>query len=175
MIYFFITIFLDFFFSSFISLAYQNISIFFPVLLIGALPVVYVLLKNKKSFFILIVVTGIVYDTIFSDIFLINSYFFILYGLFIYSYYKKHDYRLLNMLLISVLGIVFYDVFIFFMLIFANYSNFVINDLYYKIIRSILINIIYVLLSILLLNSRIFGYKKRRKRKLKGYLFHNIL
>lgn len=174
MIYYFITIFLDFLCSTFISSAYQNIGIFFPVFLIGSLPVVYSLLKNKKIFFVLVVVTGIIYDTLFSDIFLINSYFFILYGLFIYSYYKKHDPKILNILLISVLGIVFYDMFIFFMLMFINYSSFKINDLYYKIMRSILTNIIYLLLSIIMLNSRIFGYKKRRKRKLKGYSLHNI-
>ena len=174
MIYFFITIFLDFLFSTFISCVFQNINIFFPVVLVSSLPVIYILLKNEKLFFILIIITGIIYDILFSDVVLINSYFFILYGLFINNYYKKHNPKVLNILIISILGIVFYDSFIFFILILIKYSSFEINDLYYKIIRSILINTIYVLLSIILLKSRIFGYKKRRKRDLKRYLLHNI-
>ena len=119
-------------------------------------------------------ITGIIYDTLFSDIFLINSYFFILYGLFINNYYKKYDPKVLNILILSILGIVFYDVFIFFILILIKYSNFEIDDFYYKIMRSILINIIYVLLSIIILKSRIFGHKKRSKRGLKRHLLHNI-
>ena len=164
MIYFFVTIFLDFLFSSFISSAFQNINIFFPVILVGSLPIFCILLKNKKLFFVLIVITGIIYDTLFSDVFLINSYYFILYSLLINSYYKKHNPKVLNILIISMLGVAFYDVFVFFMLIFINYSSFVIDDLYYKITRSILVNTIYTLLSIIILKGRIFWYKKRRKK-----------
>ena len=170
MIYYFITIFLDFLLSTFISSTYQDLNMFFPLILVGSLPIVYVLLKNKKLFFVLVVISGIIFDTLFSDIFLINSYYFVLYGLFINNYYNKSDVKVLNILLISVLGCVFYDVFIFFLLIFINYSDFKINYLYYKIANSILINIIYVLLSLIFFKSRIFGYKRRKKRGLKRML-----
>ena len=174
MIYYIISIILDFLLSSFISTTYQNINIFFPVLLVSSLPTFYIILKNKKLFFIIVLITGIIYDTIFSDIFLINSYCFILYSLFINVYYQKHNPKVLNVLLISILGIIFYDAFIFFILILTNYSSFKINDLYYKITRSILINLIYVVISMILLKSRIFGYKKRKKRGLKRNLLHNM-
>ena len=174
MIYYFITIFFDFLCCTFISSVYQNINMFFPVILISSLPIFYLLLKNEKLFFIVVVVTGIIYDALFSDIFLINSYFFVLYGLFINNYYKNHNPKLFNVLIISILGVVFYDGFIFFILILTDYSSFEINDLYYKITRSIVINIIYLIISMIILNSRIFGYKKRRKKVLKKRVFHII-
>ncbi len=164
MIYLFITIFLDILLSSFISSAYQNINILFPLIFVSTIPIIYQIIKNKKVFFILIIMIGIIYDTLFSDIFLVNSYYFILYSLFVNRFYKKHYPSVLNIILISIIGIILYDTFIFFVLILSNYSHFAINDLYYKIIRSILINFLYVCISIIILKSRIFGHKKIRKK-----------
>ena len=164
MIYLFITVFLDILLSSFISSAYQNINILFPLLFASAIPIIYQIIKNKKAFFILMIIISIIYDTLFSDIFLVNSYYFILYSLLINRFYQKHYPKVLNIILTSIIGIILYDIFIFFILILNNYSSFVINELYYKIIRSILINFLYVSISLIILKSRIFGHKKIRKK-----------
>ena len=174
MIYIFITTILDFVLSLFISSTYQHINTFFPVLFISSVPIIYHVLKNKQLFIPLLVIVGIIYDLLFSDIFLVNSYYFILYSFFVYNYYQNHYSKIINIVLISILGVVVYDIYVFFILIFIKYSLFDINDLYYKIGKSLLINFIYVNLSMVLLKSRIFGFKKRRKRVKKNRLLHNI-
>lgn len=164
MIYLGFTFFLDIFLSLFISVSYQNINLLFPCILVGCFPVYYFLVKNRKIFFILLIVTGIIYDTLFSDIFLINTYYYLFYGLFIYSFYENHNPSILNISIISVLGVCFYDVYIFFILIFIQYSVFNLSYLTYKIKNTFLINLVYLTVSILLLRSRIFGLKRRKKR-----------
>lgn len=164
MIYIVITVLLDIFLSLFISTTYQNINMFFPFILIGAFPIFYNIIKNKKVFFLITILLGLIYDTLFSDVFLINTYYFILYSMFIYIFYNNHKASIINILLISILGTICYDIFIFFVLILIEYSTFNINDLYYKLKNSVLINLIYVVLSVFFFNSRIFGHKKRKKR-----------
>lgn len=164
MIYLIITIFLDIISSVFISTTYQNINIFFPFILIGAFPLFYSVVKNKKVFFLVIIVLGVIHDTLFSDIFLINTYYFLLYSLFIYAFYSNHKPSVLNVLLISVIGTLTYDIFVFFILVLTNYSTFKIEDLYYKIKNTVLTNLIYITTSMVFLNSRKFGSEKRKKR-----------
>ena len=136
----------------------------FPLVIVGSIPIFYNLIKNKKIFFISIIVLGFIYDTLFSDILLVNTYYFILYSLFIYIYYENHKTSIINIFLISIIGTIFYDVFIFSVLILTKYSTFDITELYYKIENTIPFNLIYLTISIILLNSRIFPIKKRKKR-----------
>lgn len=162
MLYIIFTIFLDILLSLSISVGYQNINIFFPLLIVGSFPVFYHFIKNKYIFFISIFVIGLIYDLLFSEIFLLNTYYFLLYSFFIYVFYNNNTHSIINILLISIIGTIGYDVFIFFVLILINYSLFNIGDLVYKIERTILVNFVYTSLSILCLKSRIFDYKKRK-------------
>lgn len=169
MIYLFISVIIDMFLSIFISSGYQNISIFFPLVLVSSLPIAYFLIKNKKFFFAVIIIIGIIYDFLYSDIILINLYYFLLYSFFIHIFYINRKETVLNLIIISVLGFIFYDLFIFVTLILLDYSNFIITDFYYKMSRSLLVNISYVLISIMILKSRIFGYKNYLKKSLKKH------
>lgn len=163
MIYLTLTFFLDILLSMFISVSYQNISIIFPCVLIGSIPVFYTIVKNKKFFLIVIIIIGIIYDTIYSDVFLLNTYYFILYGLFLYVYYKNKSIKLFNILILSVIGVILYDVFIFFTLILLEYSKFDFSYLCYKIKNTFLLNFIYVSISIILLKGRILEPKNSKK------------
>lgn len=164
MIYLIISFFLDILLSNSLASAYQNINYFFPEILICSLPIAYNLIKNKKIFFSLIIFLGIIYDLLYSDIALINLYYFLLYSLFLYIFYNQKKPSLINIIIISLIGTIFYDIYIFFILILIEYSKFKIDFLSCKITHSLLINILYILISVLLLKSRIFGLKKRRKK-----------
>lgn len=155
---------LDIIFSMSLPSAYQNISYFYPLLFIGCIPISYLLTKNKKYFFLLIVILGIIYDLLFSDIPLLNLYYFVFYGLFLYIFYNNKEKSYLNIILISIIGIIFYDFYLFLILNLTKYASLKIEFLNYKIIHSLALNIIYILISIFLLKGRIFGYKKRRKK-----------
>lgn len=165
MIYLIISFFLDIIFSLSVPLAYQNISYFFPFIFISGFPIGYSLIKNKKMFFCLVIIFGIIYDFLYSDIVLLNLYYFSLYGLFIYIFYNNKDKSFFNIILISILGVIFYDFYLFLVLNLINYSVLKIDYLYYKILHSLILNIIYILLSILVLKSRIFCYKNYKKNR----------
>ena len=62
----------------------------------------------------------------------------------------------------------------FFILVLTKYSVFDINELYYKVSRSLFISFVYVVLSIIALKSRIFGHRKRRKRVKNNIFIHNM-
>ena len=165
MIYLIISFFLDIIFSLSFPLAYQNISYFFPIVLISSFTIGYSLIKNKKMFFCLVIIFGIIYDFLYSDIALLNLYYFSLYSLFIYIFYNNKNKSYFNIILISTLGIIFYDFYLFLILNLLNYSDLKIDYLYYNIVHSLFFNIIYILLSVLILKSRIFGYNNYRKKR----------
>lgn len=160
---------LDLVLNSFILNAYQNINLFFPCLFVISIPFQYTIIKNKKRFLLLLLISGIIYDILYSDIFLINTYFFILYGLLIEKIIKK-DSSIIKLVLLSIIGIVIYDIFIFFILVLINYSNYHIELLYYKIKNTIVLNLMYSIIIVLILKSRLLYSKKKKKRKRKNIL-----
>ncbi len=164
MIYIFITFILDIFLSFLISVSYQNISFFFPSIIIVCIPIFFHLVRNKKVFFLTLLTIGIIYDTLFSDIFLVNMYYYLLYGFLIYIFYEHHDVNFINIFLFSTIGIILYDVFVFFVLIFTEYSLFSFYDLIYKLKRTFLLNLIYLFFSIFIFKSRILELKRCKKR-----------
>lgn len=164
MIYLIVSFFLDIIFSLSDSLAYQNISYLFPLILLSSLPISYFLIKSKKVFFIIVIILGIIYDLLYSDVALLNLYYFCFYSLFLYIFYNNKDKTYFNIILISIFGVIFYDFYLFLILNLIDYSVLKIDYLWYKIYHSLILNIIYILLSIFILRSRIFGYKKYRKK-----------
>lgn len=163
MIYLLISIILDITASTLITSTYQNINYLFPQILVSSLTISYLLIKNKKLYFIIITLLGLIYDILYSDIFLINTYFFLLQGLFLQAFYKNKEQTPLNVSLISILTFIFYDIYIFFTLILLKEETFKITELYYKISHSLILNIIYITLSLVILKSRIFTYKNKIK------------
>lgn len=163
MIYLLISIILDITASTLITSTYQNINYLFPQILISSLTISYLLIKNKKLYFIIITLLGLIYDILYSDIFLINTYFFLLQGLFLQAFYKNKEQTPLNVSLVSILTFIFYDIYIFFTLILLKEETFKITELYYKISHSLILNIIYITLSLVILKSRIFTYKNKIK------------
>lgn len=163
MIYFFISFFLDLIFGNVINTSYQNLNLLFPMLFISSIPISYLSFQNKKIFLILLIVLGLISDLLFSMIFLINTFFFILYYLFLKLIFDRKNSSLINILIISILGIIVYDFYLFLILNLLNYSNFVIEDFYYKVLNSILINSLYIIISLFILKGRILGSKRKKK------------
>lgn len=161
MIYLIISLFLDLNLSNIIDTSYQNINYIFPCLLISSLTISYLLTKNKKIVIISSLIIGLLYDLLYSDIFLINTSFITLYLLFINMFYKQNKPTYLNVILLSTLSVIIYDIYIFLILILLKYSNFKFIFLTYKLKNTIFLNFIYILLSIFILKSRIFSIKKR--------------
>lgn len=164
MIFILFTFVVDLFLSNFISLSYQNIDFVFPSIMIVCIPIFYNILKSKKLFFLIMLIFGLIYDTLFSDIFFINTYYYLLFGFFVCVFYENYSTSLMNIVLLSIMGLLLYDVFICFVLIFIDYSSFSLYDLIYKLKRTLILNFIYLIFTIFIFRSRIFGLKRCKYR-----------
>ena len=160
MIYLIISTIIDILLSTNITNTYKDINYFFPLILITSIPISYILTKNKTIFLILIILIGIIYDLLYSDIILINVYFLVLQTLLINQYYKKNKPNIINIITLSTLGLITYDLYISLILILTKYQTITIKDIIYKETHSIIINIIYLTISLIVLKSRILRNKK---------------
>ena len=160
MIYLIISTIIDLLLSTNITNTYQNLNYFFPLILITSLPISYLLTKNKIIFFIAIIIIGIIYDLLYSDIPLINLYFLILLTILTKIFYQNKKPTTLNITILTLIGVITYDLYLSLILILTKTQNITINDIIYKETHSLILNIIYLILSLIILKSRIFGSKK---------------
>lgn len=165
MIYLIISTIIDLLLSANITNTYQNLNYFFPLILITSLPISYLLTKNKIIFFIAIIIIGIIYDLLYSDIPLINLYFLILLTLLTKIFYQNKKPTTLNITILTLIGVITYDLYLSLILILTKTQNITINDIIYKETHSLILNIIYLILSLIILKSRIFGSKKSLNKK----------
>ena len=165
MIYLIISTIIDLLLSTNITNIYQNLNYFFPLILITSLPISYLLTKNKIIFFIAIIIIGIIYDLLYSDIPLINLYFLILLTLLTKIFYQNKKPTTLNITILTLIGVITYDLYLSLILILTKTQNITINDIIYKETHSLILNIIYLILSLIILKSRIFGSKKSLNKK----------
>ena len=160
MIYYIVTIIIDYF-SIFFTSSYSNLNIFFPLILISSIPIIYSVVE-KKVFLISIIILGILYDLMFSFVFFLNTSYFMFYYLFLHTFFKIKEKNIINIFLISIFGFILYDFYIFLILKLLNYNTLVINDFYYKIYNSILLNTLYIVLSLIIMRSRILGFENSK-------------
>ena len=165
MIYLIISTIIDLLLSTNITNTYQNLNYFFPLILITSLPISYLLTKNKIIFFIAIIIIGIIYDLLYSDIPLINLYFLILLTLLTKIFYQNKKPTTINKTILTLIGVITYDLYLSLILILTKTQNITINDIIYKETHSLILNIIYLILSLIILKSRIFGSKKSLNKK----------
>ena len=165
MIYLIISTIIDLLLSTNITNIYQNLNYFFPSIIITSLPISYLLTKNKIIFFIAIIIIGIIYDLLYSDILLINLYFLILLTLLTKIFYQNKKPTTLNITILTLIGVITYDLYLSLILILTKTQNITINDIIYKETHSLILNIIYLILSLIILKSRIFGSKKSLNKK----------
>lgn len=153
MVYLIITVLLDIF------LKLNNLSntMFIPLLFITSFPFLYKILNKKYYYFIFIV--GIIYDLLFSNLMLLYVLIFLILGLITNLLYKDN---LITIFIIFIVNIVLYYVLLFifnyvFDLTFYNYKLFIILG------SSLVLNFIYLIISLFVLKSHIFSNRKKLK------------
>lgn len=132
----------------------------FVSFVIATLNIIYLLLRNDRLFIIISLILGILYDLLYTNYYLINFIFFFISSLLIIKYYKKRKVNVLDIVLFSVLLIAFYDIYLFVILSFFEYS-YTFYNLFYKISHSLLFSLIYVIGVMILLKCRIFTTQKK--------------
>ncbi len=151
-IYILFTIFISNIITNLLPYSYYNLSMFFPMFIVISLIIIYFLMKNKYIYIVSCTIIGIITDFLYNPFF-INSYIFLFISLIIILFYNKRNLNIINLIICSLIVLVLYDTTFFFSLVVSNYGNYTINDLLYKISCSIFINIIYIILSYLVLNK----------------------
>lgn len=118
-------------------------SIFRPKLTITAIYFLYSKYKkNKTSYFILLIITGIVYDILYTNILLLHPIIFYLLGTFIK--YIKDNYNKTPTIIGLVLTIIFYETLIFILMSIFQITKTNIISLLIIIGNSLLLNVLYL-------------------------------
>lgn len=118
-------------------------SIFRPKLTITAIYFLYSKYKkNKTSYFILLIITGIVYDLLYTNILLLHPIIFYLLGNFIK--YIKDNYNKTPTIIGLILTIIFYETLIFILMSIFQITKTNIISLLIIIGNSLLLNVLYL-------------------------------
>ena len=149
-----ITIILDYFFSYFSLNTFNNLSCFFPMFTLTLIIYLYNIISHKK-YFKTIFTIGLIYDLLFSYIFLFNALIFLMFGKIIKKIDKYIKCNLVINLLLLVLFIFIYDLILYFLVYISKYNVVTFLDFIYKFKNSLLINgLFYILLVIIFKNKK---------------------
>lgn len=136
----------------FVPSYFNNISIFYPMLTISLIP--FLLDNNMKDYYRLCFFLGILYDILYSNLFLYHALFFL--------FLSKVDSKVMKFiknniglyLLLVVINILLYDILFFLLIKLTNYQVVTFSDLIYKIKNSLLLNIMSSFLYFFLFKKR---------------------
>lgn len=149
---------LSFYLEGIISITTNMSTNFFnPLFTISALVLIYRFFeKREKNYFLLVFIIGLLYGIYYTDTYILNMVIFFLSAIFIkfINIYLAHN--LLSDIVKVILTIIFYRISTFLILIIIGYFNFDHNLLFKSIYSSLLLNIIFVLISYLYFRKKEF-------------------
>lgn len=121
-----------------------NLSFLTPLLTVICIIIIYPFYKkNLKKYYILSFLIGIIYDLLYTNLFLINGVLFFIIALITRYIYKNLRISSLSLTLYICLIIVLYETLLATIFIVFNMIPFSITSILYKIVNSLVINIIY--------------------------------
>lgn len=122
-----------------------NINFLLPLTTLVSLIIIYpYLFGNRKIYYLICFITGILYDISYTNTLFLNAFTFLLLG-FIISFIYLYS-NTLKLIIITIIIIVLYRFIIYGILVFIDYTSFNIMILLRSILYSLLFNIIYILL-----------------------------
>lgn len=149
-----IIMFISLILESIINLHISFESYFIPLFSCISLILIYKILKyNKTEFFVFSIVSGFIYDIIFTNFYILNSVLFLLISFVTYLFFKKMKYNLFNIILVTIICIGIYNLMLFILFNIFNYSIYSFFDFSYILRHFFIINVIYIVLGYILLNK----------------------
>ena len=156
-----ISILLDGILSNFLPYLYTNLSIFTPLLTLISIFMIYPFFKKKEiNYFIIIFIIGIIYDLLYTNLLFFNGVIFVILGLLIKYIYKTYEITPLRLILYLIILISSYESLTGIILLIYNVVPVTFYKVFYKIINSLLLNIIYGELIYLIIYLIPKKYKK---------------
>ena len=156
-----VSLILDGILSNFLPYLYTNLSIFTPLFTLISIFMIYPFFKKKeKTYFILIFIVGIIYDLFYTNLLFFNGVLFVTIGLLIKYIYKTYEITPLRLILYIIVLVTAYESLTGLILLIYNVVPVTFYKVFYKIINSLLLNIIYAELIYLVIKLLPRKYKK---------------
>ena len=147
--------------SNYLPYLYTNLSIFTPLLTLISIFMIYPFFRKKeKNYFIIIFIVGIIYDLLYTNLLFFNGVLFVIIGLLIRYIYKTYEITPLRLILYLIILIISYETLTGLILLIYNVVPVTFYKVFYKIINSLLLNIIYGELIYLIIKLLPTKYKK---------------
>ena len=147
--------------SKFIAI---DTKLFEPITTIVALVVVYPYFhKYENKYYYLLFITGLLYDIIYTNTFLLNAIVFVMLGFVIKHSNKLFSTNFINISLVTAVTIIIYRIITYFILFIIGYVHFDIKDLFFSLTSCLLFNMIYSIILYVLIE---FVYERTHRVKL---------
>ncbi len=139
----------------------NNLSLFTPLLTLISIYLIYPFYKKKEQkYMITLFLTGIIYDLLYTNLIFYNAITFTIIGIISKYIYKHYEINYLNIIIQIILIVTIYESLNALIIILFNLVPMSISRLFYKITHSLLLNIIYSELLLLIINILPNKYKK---------------
>ncbi len=139
----------------------NTLSLFTPLLTLISIYLIYPFYKKKeKKYMITLFLTGIIYDLLYTNLIFYNAIIFTIIGIISKYIYKHYEINYLNIIIQIILIVTIYESLNALIIILFNLVPMSISRLFYKITHSLLLNIIYSELLLLIINILPNKYKK---------------
>ena len=156
-----ISLFIDGLLTNILPYTINDLSIFTPMFTILLPIVIYPFyIKQEKKYLSTLIITGIIYDIFYTNLLFYNAIVLFIFGLIIIKLYKNIGYNYYKVLVYSLLLIVLYELFNATIILVLNLVPITPYRVFYKIIHSILLNLIYISIIYLIIKKLPKKYKK---------------
>ena len=135
-----------------------NTNLFASTFCLLSLFFIYPFMKEIKNYIIISFILGLIYDITYTGTILLNAFIFLIIAFRIIKLYKTFQMNLFNIIIINICLIILYRFITYLFLFTINTNPFNIITLLESIYSSLILNIIYILLTYFILTRK--GCKK---------------
>lgn len=144
---------LEGFMSNIFASSLTDVSYFTTIYTVISFVVIYPYFYNKKKYYILLIIFGILFDALYTSTFIVNVFIFLWIGFVIYLLNNILSDNIFMINIISIIAIITYHLLSFIILSIAGYANYSFLLLGRIIVHSIIMTIIYTSLSYLVIKT----------------------
>ncbi len=139
--------------SLYLNFSLETVSIFKTIYTVVSLVILYNYFNDKTKYIIILILSGILFDIVYTNTFILNIVIFLV----IYMIIKYLDYLMPNNIftinLKSIISIIVYYILTYLIMLISNYDIYPINLLLKIITHSLIMTIIYTTISYLILKK----------------------
>ena len=144
---------LEGFMSNIFASSLTDVSYFTTIYTVISFVVIYPYFYNKKKYYILLIIFGILFDALYTSPFIVTVFIFLGVGFVIYLLNNILSDNIFMINIISIIAIITYHLLSFIILSIAGYANYSFLLLGRIIVHSIIMTIIYTSLSYLIIKT----------------------